>query len=178
MNIAGINYESINDGEGVRTVIYVSGCSHRCPNCHNPETHDVKYGVEFTSELQNEIIENIKKRPFVSGVTLSGGDPLHYNNVIDVYNLIIKIKDEFPNKNIWLYTGYTWNQIFYPIVTDNFDLERDRILDYRKRVVEMCDVLVDGRYIDKFRDITLKWRGSSNQKVWEKLGGQWMEKKT
>lgn len=165
MNIAGINYESINDGEGVRTVIYVSGCSHRCPNCHNPETHDVNYGIEFTNELQNEIIDNIKKRPFISGVTLSGGDPLHVHNAIDVFNLITKIKDEFPNKNIWLYTGYTWNQIFYPIVTDELNIERDLILDYRKKIVEMCNVLVDGRYIDSLRDVSLRFCGSSNQRV-------------
>lgn len=165
MNIAGINYESINDGEGVRTVIYVSGCSHKCPNCHNPQTHNINYGIEFTNELQNEIISNIKKRPFISGITLSGGDPLHDNNVFNVFNLIVEIKNEFPNKNIWIYTGYTWNQIFYPIVTDDLNLERDRIFDCRKRVVEMCDVLVDGRYIDEQRDITLKWRGSRNQRV-------------
>lgn len=165
MNIAGINYESINDGEGVRTTIFVSGCSHKCPNCHNPQTHDINYGVKLTDELQNEIIDNIKKRPFISGITLSGGDPLHYNNVKDVFNLIIKLKNKFPNKNIWLYTGYTWNQIFYPITTDNFNLERDKIFDYRRRVIELCDVLVDGRYVDELRDLTLGFKGSSNQRV-------------
>lgn len=165
LNIAGINYESINDGEGVRAVIYVSGCSHKCPNCHNPETHSINYGVKFTNELQNNIIKNIKKRPFISGITFSGGDPLHSNNISDVLNLITVIKDELPNKNIWLYTGYTWNQIFYPIITDDLNIERDYILDCRKRIVEMCDVLVDGRYIDEQRDLTLKWRGSRNQRV-------------
>ena len=149
MNIAGINYESINDGEGVRTVIYVSGCSHKCPNCHNPETHDVNYGVKFTNELQNEIINNIKKRPFVSGITLSGGDPLHYNNMLDVFNLIQKLKDEFPNKNIWLYTGYRIESIF-----------KNQL---QTKIIEMCDVVVDGRYMDELKDLTLKFRGSSNQ---------------
>lgn len=165
MNIAGINYESINDGEGVRTVIYVSGCSHKCPNCHNPQTHDINYGIEFTNKIQNEIINNIKRRPFISGITLSGGDPLHNNNVVDVFNLIVKIKNEFPDKNIWLYTGYTWNQIFYPIVTDDLNPERDHIFDCRKKNVKMCDILVDGRYIDEQRDLTLKFCGSKNQRV-------------
>ncbi len=165
MNIVGINYESINDGEGVRTTIFVSGCSHKCPNCHNPQTHDINYGVKFTDELQDEIISNIEKRPFISGVTLSGGDPLHDNNVFDVFNLITKLKDKFPEKNIWLYTGYTWNQIFYPIITDNLDFERDLILDQRKSVVKMCDVLVDGRYIDNLRNVSLRFCGSSNQRV-------------
>lgn len=158
MNIAGINYESINDGEGVRTVIYVSGCSHKCPNCHNPETHDVNYGIEFTNELQDEIMNNIEKRPFISGITLSGGDPLHNNNVFEVFNFIIKLKSKFPDKNIWLYTGYTFDYItscpFRNIETT-----------LRKRVVKECDVLVDGRYVDKLRDVTLKFRGSSNQRV-------------
>ena len=165
MNIAGINYESINDGEGVRTVIYVSGCSHKCPNCHNQDTHDINYGVELTDELQKEIIDNIQKRPFISGITLSGGDPLHKNNVFDIFDLIIKLKDKFPNKNIWIYTGFKWEQIFYPIVTDNLDWERDQIIECRKSIVKMCDVLVDGRYIDSLRDIALKFVGSSNQRI-------------
>lgn len=158
MNIAGINYESINDGEGVRTTIYVSGCSHKCPNCHNPQTHDINYGIKFTSELQDEIINNIEKRPFISGITLSGGDPLHYNNVADVFNLIAKLKNKFPNKNIWLYTGYEFETIMNnPLRNINTTL--------RKRIVEMCDVLVDGKYVDELRDLTLKFRGSSNQRV-------------
>lgn len=160
MNIAGINYESINDGEGVRTVIYVSGCSHKCPNCHNPQTHNVNYGIKFTNELQDEIINNIRKRPFISGITLSGGDPLHYNNVSDVLNLIIRLKDEFPNKSIWLYTGYRLEDIIEP---KNCKLNEIHLL--RATIVKMCDVLVDGRYIDKLKDLTLKFKGSSNQRV-------------
>lgn len=165
MNISGINYESINDGYGVRAVIYVSGCSHECPNCHNPETHDINYGIDFTNDLLNEIIDNIKKRPFVSGITLSGGDPLHENNVFHVYHFIKRLKSEFPNKNIWLYTGYKWEHIMYPIVTDNFDLRREKIINYRKEITKMCDVVVDGKYIDYLRDITLKFCGSSNQRI-------------
>lgn len=165
MNISGINYESIYDGEGVRTVVYVSGCSHKCPNCHNPETHDINYGVKFTDDLLNEIMDNIKKRPFVSGITLSGGDPLHNNNIFEVLNLIKKLKVKFPNKNIWLYTGYKWENIMHPVVTDDFNLERDQIIDCRKNIVELCDVVVDGRYIDNLRDVTLKFKGSSNQRL-------------
>ena len=151
MNIAGINYESINDGEGVRTVIYVSGCSHKCLNCHNPQTHDINYGIEFTDKLQNEIIEGIIKRPFISGITFSGGDPLHQNNILDVFNLIKKLKVKFPDKNIWIYTGYKIETIL------NNPL--------RRQIIEMCDVVVDGRYIDELKDLTLKFRGSSNQRL-------------
>lgn len=158
MNIAGINYESINDGEGVRTVIYVSGCSHKCKGCHNPQTHDVNYGVEFTNEFQNDIINNIEKRPFISGITLSGGDPLHDNNVEDVYSLITNLKSKFPNKNIWLYTGYKFN-----FIMDN--PLRDINTTLRKRIVETCDVIVDGPFIEELKDLTLKFRGSSNQRL-------------
>lgn len=151
MNIAGINYESINDGKGVRTVIYVSGCSHKCLHCHNPQTHDFNYGIELTNKLKNEIINNIKKRPFISGVTLSGGDPLHNNNVLDVFNLCKEIKEIFPEKDIWLYTGYK----FENIINDPL----------RQKLIKLCDVVIDGKYIEELKDITLKWRGSSNQRV-------------
>ena len=151
MNIAGINYESINDGEGLRTVIYVSGCSHNCKNCHNPKTHDINYGVTFTEELKNKIIENIKKRPFVSGLTLSGGDPLHENNITEVLNFIKLFKDNFPNKTVWLYTGYKIDNI----LNDALKIE----------IIKLCDVVVDGRYIDKLRDVTLPFSGSKNQRI-------------
>ena len=95
MNIAGIDYESVKDGVGVRTVIYVSGCSHNCYRCHNPQTHDINYGIPFTEELQNEIMENIRKRPFISGLTWSGGDPLHENNINDVLSFTDKIRLSF-----------------------------------------------------------------------------------
>ena len=105
MNIAGFDYESVKDGEGVRTVIYVSGCSHNCRGCHNPETHNMNYGVPFTEELQEEIIENIVKRPYISGITWSGGDPLNENNLDDVLKLTEKIR-VLSDKTIWLYSGY------------------------------------------------------------------------
>lgn len=151
MNIAGIDYESINDGEGVRTTIFVSGCSHKCPNCHNPQTHDVNYGIEFTDKLKNEIIDNIKKRPFISGITLSGGDPLYSNNLSEVLIFIKEIKSKFPNKTIWIYTGYEFKEIL------NNPL--------RTKIAELCDVIVDGRYIDSLADLTYKWAGSTNQRV-------------
>lgn len=162
MNIAGVDYESVNDGEGVRTVIYISGCSHNCPMCHNPQTHNLSYGTPFTEKLQNEVFENIKKRPFISGLTLSGGDPLHENNLQDVLNLVNKIRLLFGNtKTIWLYTGYTLTEC---------------LLDVNKyKIIKQCDIVVDGRYIDELRDITLKWRGSSNQKIWQNYKGQWRD---
>lgn len=165
LHIAGIDYESVKDGEGVRTAIYVSGCSHNCSGCHNPETHNSNYGILFTEELKKEIFENIKKRPYISGITFTGGDPLHENNLEGVANLQHLVQKYYPEKTIWLYTGYTWEQIMNPIVTDDFNLHRDELIKKRKQIVCNCDVLVEGRYIDKLRDISLKWRGSSNQNV-------------
>lgn len=165
MNIAGVYYESVNDGEGMRTVIFVSGCSHNCYNCHNPNTHDINYGIEFTNELKEEIFDNIEKRPFISGITISGGDPLHENNAETVCNLIAEIRERFPDKNIWLYTGYKYENIFCPVVTDDLNIERDKLIDNRINAVKMCDVVIDGRYVDELRDVTLMWRGSSNQRV-------------
>lgn len=151
MNVAGLNYESVNDGEGVRTVIYVSGCSHNCYKCHNPQAQNKNYGVPFTKTLQNEIINNIMKRPFLSGITWSGGDPLNKNCLNDVLEFTNKIRILLPNKSIWLYSGYIWEEC----------LENNARYD----IIKQCDIFVDGRYIDNLRDITLKWRGSSNQRV-------------
>lgn len=167
MNIAGIDYESVNDGEGVRTVIYVSGCSHNCYNCHNPETHNINYGVPFTEKLQNEIIENIKKRPFVSGITWSGGDPLHENNLDDVLNFTNKIRLLTPDKTIWLYSGYCWEHVFdnewyyHPLTAEKLLTHRWK----RQKILKLCDVMIDGQYIDLQKDITLRFRGSKNQRV-------------
>jgi len=171
MNIAGIDYESVKDGVGVRTVIYVSGCSHNCYRCHNPQTHDINYGISFTEELQNEIIENIRKRPFISGLTWSGGDPLHGNNINDVLSFTNKFRLLFPHKSIWLYTGYEWETImdYKPAETDEFDYIEESYIDglyeERKLIISKCDVLIDGKYIDSQRDITLPYRGSNNQRV-------------
>lgn len=180
MNIAGIDYESVKDGDGVRTVVYVSGCSHNCYNCHNPQTHDINYGVPFTEKLQNEIIENIKKRPFISGITWSGGDPLHENCLDDVLKFINKISLLLPNKTIWLYSGFTWDEVFstkecYRQIDklveedNNWSTLKDRYDNSnfikRAKIISQCDIFIDGRYIDSQRNIQLKYRGSENQRV-------------
>lgn len=170
MNIAGIDYESVKDGDGVRTTIYVSGCSHNCYNCHNPQTHDINYGVPFTEKIQNEIIENIKKRPFISGITWSGGDPLHENCLDDVLKFTNKIRLLLPGKTIWLYTGYRFEEcqpfseegVLKP---NDFAPKLQKILEKRWEIIKSVDVMVDGRYIDSQRNIAAKWKGSDNQRV-------------
>lgn len=164
MNYLQITHEDVCNGNGLRVSLWVSGCSHRCLNCHNPETWDKDGGFQFDENIQKEIFECLSKE-YIDGITLTGGDPLFIHNLDDILFLIQKIRNLFPNKTIWIYSGYTWNQIMHPIITDNFSPQRDELLNKRKQIVSLCDVLVDGEYIDEKRDITLKWRGSSNQRV-------------
>lgn len=164
MNYHNITYPDMNNGNGLRVVLWLSGCNHYCKNCQNPQTWDENGGVEFDDNAKKEIFDELKN-DYISGITLSGGDPLYHKNVEEVFQLLIEIKKEFPSKNIWLYTGYTWEQILYPIVTDDLDSARDNILFIRKGILGMCDVLVDGEYKEELRDVTLPWRGSSNQRV-------------
>ena len=160
MNYIKISKEDMNNGLGLRVVLWVSGCELHCENCQNPQTWNKNSGVLFDETAKQEIFEELSK-PYIAGLTLSGGHPLEDYNLETVYLLLKEVKEKFPQKNIWLYTGYTWEYIFPEVVTDNFDVNRI----YRQEIVRMCDVLVDGPYIEKQRDITLKWRGSRNQRV-------------
>lgn len=151
MNISGFIKESIVDGQGVRTVIFFSGCSHSCLGCHSPQTHDKNNGYLFTDELQQSIIEDIKKNPLLSGVTLSGGDPFFSAKEVNVF--VKKLKSSIPNINIWGYTGFTYEQL-----TSNRNSEQFKLL-------EQCDVIVDGKFIKEERDTTLIFKGSKNQRI-------------
>ncbi len=161
MNIAGIDYESVKDGEGVRVVLYLTSCSHECPMCHNPQTHDPQYGVLFTDDIKSKIMKALEI-PYIAGLCLSGGDPLHQNNLSEVLKLVHDIRLSFgESKTIWLYTGYMWEEIF-PVV-DTCDFVIEKML--RKEIVRYCNVVVDGRYVHELRDIILPYRGSSNQRL-------------
>lgn len=147
MYICGVNYESIADGIGVRTTIFVSGCLHNCVGCHSPETHNFTYGSPMTEPLITEINSEISKRPFLSGITISGGDAMY--SPLETVKLIKQLS--IPKNNIWLYTGFTIEEI----------LNNNNQMSLLKHI----NVLVDGRFEYTKRDITLKWRGSSNQRV-------------
>lgn len=146
MNYGGIYKTSIADGLGWRTVLFVSGCSHACPGCHNPESWDKNFGHPFTQETMDILIRELSKDE-IDGLTLSGGDPLMVDNREDVENLVRTLKTILPEKSIWLYTGYDWDEIK--------DLS---LLNY-------VDVVVDGKFILAQRDITLAFRGSTNQRI-------------
>ena len=164
MNYLKIDREDVCNGDGLRVVLWLSGCSHHCYNCQNPQTWNPNNGIPFDEDAKQEIFEELSK-DYISGITLSGGDPLYQENVSQVLSLIKEIKEKFPDKTIWLYTGYTYEQIMCPVITDDFNPERDKLISGKRKILQLCDVLVDGEYIDEQRDITLKWKGSANQRV-------------
>ena len=162
------------NGDGIRVSLWVSGCEHNCNQCQNPQTWAVDSGISFDIESRKELLKALDNE-WISGITLSGGDPLNRNNLHDTLNLIEEIKQSFPNKTMWIYTGYTWEQIMEPncvkcnkgnSIHEWVCNEADEFLrGLRQSIVSKCDVLVDGRYEEDKRDITLRWRGSSNQRV-------------
>ena len=176
MNYHNITYPDQNNGDGLRVVLWLSGCSHHCKGCQNPQTWDANSGVLFDESAKEEIFKELNK-DYISGITLSGGDPLNEANLDGVLGLVNQIRLLFPQKTIWLYTGYRVRGIqeglfvLTPnVITDKISDHKeiiDRVNDDVKRsdIIKKCDVLIDGRYIEEKRDITLKWRGSSNQRV-------------
>lgn len=163
MNYHNITYPDQNNGDGLRIVLWVAGCEHHCTNCQNQQTWSPQSGIPFDKNAMNEILNELKK-DYISGITFSGGDPLHPKNVQNVLKIVDEIRVSYPAKNIWLYTGYTWEQIMHPVITD-INSEQLKMLQMRKELASKCDVLIDGRYIDELRDVSLHWRGSSNQRV-------------
>ena len=160
MNYHKIEKTSVANGTGIRVILWCSGCRIGCKGCHNKQTWDFNSGKLFDEKAKQELFKALDK-PYIQGITFSGGHPLENENVEDVYLLLKEIKEKFPTKDVWLYTGYTWEQIFPTVCLDMFNVNNM----YRKSVVEMCDVLVDGPYIEEQRDITLKFRGSKNQRL-------------
>ena len=146
MRIAKIEHNSVSNGPGIRTVIWCQGCSLHCYNCHNQSTWDPLGGREMTQEDIREIYKELEK-PWVQGVTLSGGHPLESYHIYEVTELAKNLKKRFPHKDIWLYTGRTWDFVC------------------NLPIVNYVDVVVDGEYRDEERDITLPYCGSRNQRV-------------
>ena len=149
MNIAGINKESIVDGPGMRVTIFVSGCFHNCPGCHNPEAQNFKFGEPLTDAIFKDILDSLHN-PMVSGITFSGGDPMY--SAKEVLDMIHMIKLSIPNINIWVYTGFTWEEIM-----NGSDY-------WMKMLLDEIDVLVDGRFIEELKDYSQSFRGSTNQR--------------
>ena len=170
MRYHNITKDDMLNGDGLRVVLWVAGCSHCCKDCQNPMTWDPNGGILFDESAKKEIFDQLDK-PYISGITFSGGDPLHSANRADVKSLMAEIKVKYPDKTIWLYTGDSWENImnYKSCSSDNFDYIEESYVDglyeMRKEIISLCDIVVDGEYIDEKRDLTLKWRGSSNQRV-------------
>lgn len=160
MRYALIREMDISNGEGVGVSLFVQGCSIHCKGCFNQEIWSFNSGKEWNNKTQDKFFQLIE-RPFIVRISILGGEPLEYNNLPDIYDLIKEIKIKFPDKNIWLYTGFT-------LSINNFDTTVDVGWDnglLRNYILAMCDVVVDGPYIESQRDITLAFRGSKNQRL-------------
>lgn len=164
MRYAQIRELDISNGEGVGVALFVQGCHFHCYNCFNSDTWNFNGGKEWTQETEDKLIE-LANKPYIKRLSILGGEPLADENLDGILHLVNRFRLSFPNKSIWIYSGYSWNQVMSPVITDDFNPNRDELLYKRKEIVKKCNVMVDGRYIDSKRDITLKWRGSSNQRV-------------
>ena len=146
MNYHNITKDDMLNGDGLRVVLWVSGCAHHCRGCQNPVTWDPQDGVRFDEEAKKEIFDQLAEN-YISGITFSGGDPLFPANEAGVTELARAIRERFPEKTIWLYTGYLWEDIL--------DLP----------IISYLDVVVDGKFDLERKDVSLPWKGSPNQRV-------------
>lgn len=158
MNYATIKWTDIANGEGVRISLFVSGCTHHCKNCFNSVAWDFSYGELFDENVQEQIIEGLKS-DYVAGLSLLGGEPLEPQNQEALYPFIKRVREKFPNKTIWCYTGFVLDER-----TGSLTNATKNTL-YTQRLISLFDVLVDGPFVEELKDIRLKFRGSSNQRV-------------
>ena len=146
MRYHNITHDDMLNGEGLRVVLWVAGCDHHCEGCQNPVTWNPDDGIIFDANAKDEIFKELEKE-HVAGITFSGGDPMHPKNKEMICSLCKEIKDKFPNKTVWIYTGYSWEDVM------------------QEEVMQFTDVLVDGKFIQELEDKTFHWAGSTNQKV-------------
>lgn len=158
MNYATIKKCDIANGEGVRVSLFVSGCTHRCKNCFNQIAWDFQYGTPFTAETEAEIFEELDKG-YICGLSLLGGEPFEPQNQRALLPFVKRVRERYPDKNIWCYTGFTFNEKTGLLFEENKNCEAT------KELVENIDILVDGAFVEELKDISLKFRGSSNQRV-------------
>lgn len=159
MRYFGITSPDINNGLGFRVSIWVSGCTCNCPGCHNPETHDFMAGKEWTEESWDELTKYLSK-PYISGVTFTGGNPVESPQ--GILEIMERIKKEYPTKNIWVYSGFTLDEL--------------RAKEETQKLLPYIDYLVDGRFILSKRNTTIAFRGSTNQTIWKNTGEGYFKK--
>lgn len=171
MNYHNITTADMMNGSGLRVVLWLSGCSHKCKGCQNPQTWDADSGIPFDEAAREELFRELDK-DYISGLTLTGGDPLFENNLDGVLDLVNEFHLSLHQKSIWLYTGYQFEHIFkcyrngeYVGFSHHDKSYPDKNTIKRQDIIRQCDVLVDGRYIESKRDFSRKWCGSYNQNV-------------
>ena len=154
MHFASIKNCDIANGVGVRISLFVSGCTHHCHNCFNQEAWDFNYGQQFTKTQEDQIIDLLKP-DYIAGLSLLGGEPMEDLNQKGLLPFVKRVKEIYPNKTIWCYSGYTYEYL----------LEKSKTQEYTKELLSLIDVLVDGKYVEELHDLSLRFRGSSNQRI-------------
>ena len=155
MHYGEIKRLDVANGIGIRTTLFVSGCRNHCENCFQPQTWAFDYGKPFTRAIEDEIIESLKP-PYVRGLTLLGGEPFEPENQRELVKLLHRVREAFPKKNVWSYSGYTLEQICG---------DGHPHCEVTEEMLSMIDVLVDGRFVEALKDVSLRFRGSSNQRI-------------
>lgn len=155
MNYADIRPIDVANGPGIRVSLFVSGCTHACPECFNPEAWDFQYGNPFGQEQVEQILTAMGKS-YVRGLSLLGGEPFHPNNQQTVLELVKQVRERYPQKDIWCYTGYLFE-----------DLAAGKVGEHSRALLEQLDVLVDGPFVITQKNLSLRFRGSSNQRILE-----------
>lgn len=155
MNYGAIKKCDIANGVGVRTVLFVSGCTHHCKGCFQPETWNFDYGERYTKETEDEIIESLRP-DYVDGITLLGGEPFEPENQRELVKLLRRIKKELPQKTVWSFSGYTYEELTG---------DSRAVCEVTNEMLSMLDVLVDGEFVEAKRNISLRFRGSENQRL-------------
>lgn len=156
MNYAEIKTCDIANGPGVRTSLFVSGCTHRCQNCFNEVAWDFNYGKPFTKETEDYILETLKP-DYIKGLTLLGGEPMEHVNQIGLLPFIRRVKEMYPQKSIWCFTGYTFETDILERMCKEYP-ETEELISY-------FDVIVDGKFVQELRNLMLRFRGSENQRI-------------
>lgn len=150
MHYCSINASDVVNGPGIRVTLFVSGCRLHCANCFNQQAQNFEYGDEFTTEVQDEIIKMLSKE-YIDGLTILGGEPFEPENQRGLYDFIKRVRDTYPNKTIWMFSGYTYEHLPTTWATE--------------LILQLIDVLIDGPFVFEKRDLKLKFRGSSNQRI-------------
>ena len=176
MRYAQIRELDISNGEGIGVALFVQGCRFACKNCFNPDTWDFNGGKEWTPEVEDKLIE-LANKPYIKRLSILGGEPLADKNLDGVLHLVDRFRLSFPNKSIWIYSGFTWNTIWDDTLKKMIEngigglsLSEEcentlRLVEKRRKIISLCDVMVDGKYIDSQRNPSKKWAGSDNQRV-------------